>query len=215
MKSLSWSHRLYLFKRYFHILLPFHFAHHPLCSNYKEEILHIGRWFICRGCIETYSSALVALIITVGFNPFYSFSLSEIFLIVLCITLPTWFGLFYSLQNRKLKDFIRISLGLGWGIALAEIWLQPLWIDKITIFFIMIIFLFVFQKFRRIHTRKKPVNLCVNCIEFNDDACLGFKAQFEAERLYSREISDFLQQKLSWDEIKAKLQPSPTFQVEN
>ena len=46
----------------------------------------------------------------------------------------------------------------------------------------------------------------MECSELTEDTCLNFKKQFEAERLYSREISDFLQQKLSWDDIKKTLQ---------
>lgn len=153
--------------------------------------------------------------ITVFFNPFNNFSLFEAVIFVLGITSPTWFGLIHSFENRKIKDLIRISLGLGWGFALAELWLQPLWIDKVTILIFIIAFWVIFQRIRRSQVRKRDQNLCKDCRELNDNACLGFKMQFEAERLYSREISDFLQQTLSWHEIKTTLQHSHASQIES
>ncbi len=144
-----------------------------------------------------------------------NFSLFEGFIIVLGITSPTWLGFLYSFKNRKIKDIIRISLGLGWGIALAELWLQPLWIDKIIIFLFIIAFWFIFQRIRRSHSNIRDDDICQNCSELNSVVCSGFKKQFEAERLYSREISDFLQQKLSWNDIKKTLQQPYASQIEN
>ncbi len=214
VKLLPKNQRFHFFMRYFQLLLPFHFSHHPLCSNYQEEVFHVRSWFICRGCAWTYGSTLFALVVTAFFNPFSNFSLFEGLIIVLGITSPTWLGLLHSFQNRKIKDIIRISLGLGWGIALAELWLQPLWIDKIIIFLFIIVFLLIFQRIRRSQTSGRDINLCKNCTELNDTACPGFIKQFEAERLYSREISDFLQQKLSWNEIKKTLQHPHAAQIE-
>ncbi len=215
MRLIPRNHRVYFFKRYLQLLLPFHFSHHPLCSNYQQEVFHVHSWFICRGCTWTYGSTLIALMVTAFFNPFSNFSLFEGFLIVLGITSPTWLGLLHSFQNRKIKDLIRISLGLGWGIALAELWLQPLWIDKIVIFLFIIAVWFIFQRIRRSQTSKRDIILCENCTELNSSACSGFKRQFEAERLYSREISDFMQQKLSWNEIEKTLQHRHASQIEN
>lgn len=203
------NNRFYLYKRYLQILLPFHFAHHPLCSDYRQEVFHIGSWFICRGCIWTYSSALITLLVTSLIDPFSNFSLFEVFLIVLGVISPAWIGLVHSFHSRMIKDVIRISLGVGWGIALAELWLVKLWIDKIIIFLFIIMFLVVFQRMKRLQSSKNEMKLCKDCSELTENACLDFKKQFEAERLYSREISDLLQQKLNWDDIKNAL-PQPT-----
>jgi hypothetical protein len=114
-------------------------------------------------------------------------------------------GLKYSFQNRAIKDFLRISLGFAWGISLSELSLQPLWSDKLIIMIFMITFFVLFRRFRRLQTSRRPLILCDNCKELNINDCIGYKNQFEAERLYSRELSDFLQQKLNWDDIQRKL----------
>ncbi|MFX0212435.1 MAG: hypothetical protein ACFFDT_41055 [Candidatus Hodarchaeota archaeon] len=104
------------------------------------------------------------------------------------------------------KDLLRISLGIGWGIALSELWLQPMWSNKIIILILMVIFLFVFQRIRRFQTSRRPIELCDNCRDFNDDTCIGYKSHFEAEHLYSKELSDFLQQSLTWSDIQTRLE---------
>lgn len=113
-----------------------------------------------------------------------------------------------------MKDLLRISLGIGWGIALGELLLQTSWSDKIAIFLLMITFWFIFRKIRRIKTSRKTLTLCKNCVELNNSACPGYKMQFEAERQYSREVSDFLQQKLNWNDIRKGLQKSHISEIE-
>jgi hypothetical protein len=124
------------------------------------------------------------------------------------VSSPTWIGFFYDFKNRTIKDLLRISLGLGWGIALGELWLQTSLSDRFAIFSLMITFLFIFRKIRSFQTSKKTLILCRNCVELNKNACSGYLKQFEAERLYSREVSDLLQQKLNWDDIQKGLQKS-------
>ncbi|MFX0183208.1 MAG: hypothetical protein ACFE95_09040 [Candidatus Hodarchaeota archaeon] len=186
-------------------MLPFYFAHHTLCNNYRQEVIKLGSWFICRGCTLVYCSTLVSFILSVLFNPFNNYSLFEVFILVLIISSPTWLGFIFPFRSRKIKDILRISMGLGWGIALAEIWIQPLWSEKIIIFLLMITFLVIFQRIRRYQTSRRHIVICDNCKELNINACEGFKNQFEAERLYSRELSDFLQQELTWSDVQKTL----------
>lgn len=149
---------------------------------------------------------LLSLLIMLFVNPFISYSLGEKCLLVLIVSSSTWIGFFFEFNNRITKDFLRISLGLGWGIALGEFWLQPSWNDKFVILLFMVMFWLVFSKIRSFQTRKKNIILCKNCAELNDDACPDYKKKFETEREYSRELSDFLQQKLVWDDIQRRLQ---------
>jgi hypothetical protein len=148
----------------------------------------------------------VSLIVNLLLDPFANFSLFEVFYIVLLVSSPTWFGFLFHVERRIVKDLLRISMGLGWGIALAELLLQPSWIDKIIIFLIIVGFLLIFQRLRKRQTRRSASLLCDNCRELNDNACSGYKYQYEAERLYSRELSDFLQQKLSWNDIRMNVE---------
>lgn len=208
VRGLSKRHRLHFLKRSLLLMLPFYFSHHPLCKNYRQEIVKIGSWSICRGCLCVYSAMLLSLLITVFVNPFVSFSLDKKFFLVLIVSSPTWIGFIFEINNRIIKDFLRSSLGFGWGIALGELMLQPTWSNKLIIFLLMVIFLLVFRKLRSFQTSRKVFHLCENCTKLNINACSDYKKKFEAERQYSREISDFLQQKLVWDDIQKGLQNS-------
>jgi hypothetical protein len=200
------NQRFYFFKRRLQLLLPYYFAHHVLCENYSKEVFNIRSWYICRGCTLVYGSTLVTFVISVLFNLFKSYSLFEILSLVLIVSCPTWFGFVFSFEKRLVKDLLRISLGTGWGIALSELWLEPMWSNKIIIFFLMVIFLFVFQRIRRFQTSRRLIELCDNCKDFNVNTCRGYKSHFEAERLYSKELSDFLQKTLTWSDIQTKLE---------
>lgn len=206
VKVLPKRQRLHFLKRSLQLMLPFYFSHHPLCKNYRQEIVKIGSWSICRGCLCVYSAMLLSLLITVFVNPFISFSLNKKFFLVLIVSSPTWIGLIFEINNRIIKDFLRSSLGLGWGIALGELLVQPTWSNKLIIFLLMVIFLLVFRRLRSFQTSRKGIFLCENCSELNINACSDYKKKFEAERQYSREISDYLQQKLVWDDIQRRLQ---------
>ncbi|MHA2225011.1 MAG: hypothetical protein ACXAC8_07390 [Candidatus Hodarchaeales archaeon] len=208
-KSLSINQKIYFFKRRLQLFSPYILAHHPLCDKYKQEVFLFWKLNFCRGCTLLFSTTIVFSLFLIIFNPLNIFTLVEVFFIVIGVTSPTWIGLIHSFQNRRIKDLLRILLGVGWSIAIAEIWLQPMWIDKFLIFILMIGFWYVFFQLRRLQTSIGQNTLCSSCDEFSDKVCIGFKKQHEAENIYSRELSDFLQQKLTWNEVKLKLNHPP------
>ncbi|MHA1215012.1 MAG: hypothetical protein ACTSPG_06925 [Candidatus Hodarchaeales archaeon] len=184
------------------MVLPYYFAHHPLCSNYRKEVIQVGTWYLCRGCFFVFLSMIVSLLVTFILNPFRNLNLFEGVILVIFITCPAWVALFLSTNNRRLKDIFRISLGLGWGISLAEILNRPNLLEKFTIIgaIILVYFLFKFLKSRQ-NLRQKDL-ICSKCSERNNNYCSGYKKQLEIERIFTQDLSNYLQSSLSWDDIK-------------
>ena len=196
--------RRYFFKRRLQLFMPFYFAHHPLCNDFKKEILTIRTWYICRGCTFVYSSAILSFLITVWINPFANLTLYESFWFVLGITGPTWLALIHRFQHRWVKDIVRIALGIGWGIAGAELILRPNWLEKLIILLIIGLTYIVFRSLKHRQAHKHPDRECENCqnININQPSCEGAEQLLEAERIFSREYSNYLQQNLRWKDIQ-------------
>ena len=67
------------------------------------------------------------------------------------------------------------------------------------------IFYYIFKIARRYSQKKIFYNLCDECSKFTADMCPLYQKQFEVERQYSRELSDLLQKKLSWETIQGQV----------
>lgn len=181
------------FWRRIQLFAPFWFSHHPQCDNFASEIISIGRYRLCRGCTAVYSSALITSLLVIMLRPFNAWPLEHVGLMVLLISSPTWLGVLVRFKQRWIKDLIRVSLGIGWGMALAEMVVRPQLIEKIIMLIAMIVFYQAFKWVRRQRHRHVEDLLCPNCRQLTEEACLGTKALLEAERQYSRELSDYLQ----------------------
>ncbi|MHA2363212.1 MAG: hypothetical protein ACXAC7_04595 [Candidatus Hodarchaeales archaeon] len=142
---------------------------------------------------------------TLSLNPFIHMTLVEGFFLIIGITSPTWLALFYNLKHRLAKDVVRVTLGIGWGIAVAEVILRPVWNDKIIILLCISISYLIFRKLKHRQTHKNPVQVCLNCQAFNEQVCQGTQNLNVAERQYSRELSDYLQKHLKWEDLQSDL----------
>lgn len=47
---------------------PHLLSHHPHCKYYDKDVLHIGRWRLCWGCIVTYPTMIITLAALLFFN---------------------------------------------------------------------------------------------------------------------------------------------------
>jgi len=209
IKSLPLKKRISFFQRYLELILPTHFAHHPLCNHFKQEILSFKilkkNFYICRGCFWVFLSTILSFSLSIIINPLRDLSTVEKIILVTLISSPTWIGFLFSFKRRILKDLLRISLGTGFGIALGELILTPNIILKILIFGFIFVFIWIFSYFRKRFSRGKSHIICLGCNEMNIDICEGFKQQMDAQRQYSQELSDYIQENSSWIDIKQKL----------
>jgi hypothetical protein len=203
-RPISFKHRLYFSLRRLKIILPFYFAHHPLCEEYSQETLSFGQWILCRGCTFTYVSLMLFAIGDLIFHPFQDVSLYEGIPIALLLTTPVWIGLFFPFQSRTIKDLIRVALGGGWGISVGELWLRQWWPDKIVIIISIFIFWLVFVRIRKSRSSKRTA-ICSTCPQNVDTVCDGFKRQFDAEKRFNHEVDSFL-----WEESRKERQITST-----
>lgn len=181
----------------------FYFAHHPLCKNYRQEVIEIKGMYLCKGCTEVYSSSFFVIFLVAIFNPLSSLNLFQLLIIAFLSIIPAIIGNIIHFKRRVIKDIIRIILGVGIGIGLSELLLFS---DLVTKVVIIIIFLLIYYLFKFTRSKKNIIyhdDLCSNCKQFTEQACESYKRVFVTEREYSRVISDFIQKRLSVNQIQS------------
>ncbi len=193
---LSKRDKLRFFWRRVQLFSPFWFSHHPQCNNFSSEVIKVGRYRFCRGCAIVYFSTLITSIFTVFFQVFHDFPFENLVFLVIIISSPTWIGVISSFKRRWVKDLIRASLGIGWGIALGSLFVRTSLVEKLLIVIAMIVFYQLFKVVRRLKHQHVNDLLCPNCKQLSEEACEGTRQLLDAERTYSRELSDFLQEKI-------------------
>jgi hypothetical protein len=94
---------------------PHVLSHHPHCKYYDKDVLHIGKWRFCWGCIVTYPVMVLCIlfVLLLGLNrefPWWQFVIAG-----------TVFGGFElislwrkgrGLRHRTIKTFLGLGLGL-------------------------------------------------------------------------------------------------------
>ena len=180
----------------------FYFSHHPLCKNYRHEVINVNGLYLCKGCTEVYGSSLFIILLVALFNPFHYLNILQLLIIAILAVLPSVIGNIIHFKKRIIKDAIRIILGIGWGIALSSLFFNPSLVVKIEVFFVMIVIYFIFKFTRTFRGLPYHDDLCENCMQFNEQACEPYKRVFVTEREYSRVLSDYIQERLSVNRIK-------------
>ena len=187
----------------------FSFAHHPLCKNYRPEVIGVNGVYLCKGCTEVYGTGIVIILLVFIFTTLQRFSIPELTVIAFTTLIPSVIGNFIHFKKRIIKDIIRIDLGIGFGVALSQLFYAEGLMTKIFVLALLIIAYFVFTSTRKYiiskdnYTNKNQLHLCPNCEQFNDQACENYKRVFKSEGVYSRIISDFIQKKLTLNQIQS------------
>ena len=155
----------------FSSISPHILSHHPHCVKYKNDVFHIGKSRICRGCFITYPTAIAII--------FYSFftGIYEIYPWYSFLTIGVFLGLFefFSLWGMlmKFRDIIKFLLGLGVGLVIVGIFSMPVGLcQSFLIFFVLFILAGLFHRKRIVKVEKK----CLECQYKKDwDNCPGFR----------------------------------------
>ena len=143
-------------------------AHHPLCIKFKNHVFVVGSLFLCVGC----TSVLLGFI---SFTILF-FVLQDIFLLrPLVVALVTTAGVIIALiqlilkpNNKWIKAFFRLSLGIGLGSFTGLIVLTPHWGLKIGLFFFLFPGVYLYNKLRG----PSPYEECNKCsIKFTEPTC--------------------------------------------
>ena len=59
---------------YFRSAYPHLLSHHPHCKYYERDVLRIGGWRFCWGCIVTYPTMIAAIVLVLAFGWYRDFT---------------------------------------------------------------------------------------------------------------------------------------------
>lgn len=156
------------------------FAHHPLCPAYRGEVVAVGRWSLCRGCLLAGAGLACGLLLALALPkapPGLSWGLVTLWgLWLLALArwrppkalsrfLPGLLGAFLALQGPRLGTLS------GWAataLALAGM-----------------------AAFHRAYRRRGPHHgPCETCPERNlPSVCTGYKTQTRREKAFRRVVN--------------------------
>lgn len=184
--------RMRLFFKKIKVSWRFHFAHHPLCDNYRNQIFEINGIYLCQGCTLTYIGIFLGLISSLLLN--LDLSIIEWLIIGLGILVFLFIIEFLNISNRKIKRLIRFVTGIGLG---SFIW----FLFSSTNFYvslIAIIFTYLgYRVFKIIRSSQVKEDKCLSCSEFNKGKiCSGLALEAQVNREYSEYATNLLQDKL-------------------
>jgi hypothetical protein len=180
----------------------FRWAHKPLCSAYRMDVLRIRNVFVCRSCLCVYSGMLLSLTALAFFPAICAEYCGGILAFLLSFTLPLSHPTLYRRLPRPLRDACRLSLGFaavqipvaaGSGHAILALAAVLLCVALWKVYY------------RQRATRK--IQFCHACREYSpDSACSGYSRQLSLLREYEQEATEYL---LSTGYTPAILKPKP------
>lgn len=160
----------------------FHWAHKPLCSTYSEEVLRVGKLFLCRSCALLWAGAVLSTVVLLVANPAlpaHLWGLALAFTIAAVGSFPS----FHSRWPRRIRDLLRITAGIALGFALALLLLGQLKAALGTALLIGATYS-VYVKLRR----DKRLSRCTTCPETGAGICSGYSLQAKAIREWEESV---------------------------
>jgi len=103
---------------------PFLLSHHPRCEKYESHVVEIKGYKVCMGCLFTYPSALITILIAnlLYFTNLYDFRiLFYLGLAFFGIALIRKFFLNDRNLSKKVHILFRIILGVSLGFEISAI----------------------------------------------------------------------------------------------
>lgn len=157
-------------------MLPFKFAHKPLCESFRNGTTKIFGLYICKGCLNIYlgiiGSFILSKFLITHMNEIYSLYFLVFSLFSFILSIPKYYYGFHHRLKYLLRFFCGLSIGLGFIFSYYYLLVGPL------VLFIALNFL-VFSKINRV---KRKLNICEGCHENGKGICSGFQEQAQAFR---------------------------------
>jgi len=125
--------------RYFRSAYPHLLSHHPHCKYYDKDVLHIGKLKLCWGCIVTYPTMIIALVLITAFGWYREFAWWQFFIAGIVFGSFELISLWRKgrgLRHRTIKFF----LGLGLAFMTVGVFTIP-----IHLIFRSIIYLYLYM----------------------------------------------------------------------
>jgi uncharacterized membrane protein YidH (DUF202 family) len=152
------------------LIKPFILSHHPNCRYFENDVYNVGGRRLCIGCFTSYPIAL--LVVALWFLDFIPFSWPTIILLGLIFGLVQLLSFTRFTDNKSVKIFVKIFLGLGFGFFTSGILAMPvvLWLRAVTI-----INLAILTSMLGVLRYKKVYRICERCeYKGNYSICPGF-----------------------------------------
>ncbi len=166
----------------------FNWAHKPLCARFQEDVVRIGRAYICRSCLLVYTGLVmgIVLLLAVGAPLSYPIVCGGATLVVATVVLsaPMW----YKKWPRRMRDILRFASGLSISFCLSL-----LFTGHVAIGIIGTALMLAFWKlyFHLRGGRKRQA--CDGCQQLEiGQICAGFAYQAEHIRRYEQAATEYL-----------------------
>ena len=180
--------RLYLWLLKISRTWRFNWAHKPLCSSYKADVLQFGTLYLCRSCCCVYFAIAVNLILIVLFPDFFKEYAHILLIGFVVFTLPLSHPAIYKTLYRPLRDILRCSLG-----SIVVLSFTALVHGHFLFTIVLIITSFFFWRYYYRKRSRRKIELCKNCPEYSDSRiCSGYTFQAEQIRRYEDEATEYL-----------------------
>jgi hypothetical protein len=166
--------------------IPHMLSHHPHCKYYDKDVLHIGKWKFCWGCIVAYPVMVICMFLIIILGLTEEFSWWEFILAGMI------FGSFELIslwrKGRGLRHrIIKFFLGIGLALMIIGVILIPIHIGFRILIFVHLYFLAGFLGSFRIRAMETKCKKCK--WKGNWNRCPGFEemnSRLEREGLLVR-----------------------------
>lgn len=165
------------------------YAHHPLCPAYRSEVVALGRWRLCRGCLLAGAGFATGLGLALAGTPMLMPPVASAALLGL------WGGWLLVLGRLRLPKVASRFLPAALGAFLAG---QGPLSDRWSGWFIALVVLGGIFAFIRAYRHRGPNRApCQECPERTEPrVCTGFRRQTRRERAFQRVVAGWLHPRL-------------------
>ena len=168
---------------------PFHFAHKPLCEQFRHDVLHVGPVHVCRSCTLAYAGiAAGGLLCGLVHGPLQEVGARLFFAlaaVTLALSFPPWYKTYWP---RPMRDVLRFALGLV--IALCGYLAVS---GQLTAGLAGVVLLATMWKVYGVLRGRQKDRACDRCPELTAEGiCAGFALQADRIRQYEEAATEML-----------------------
>ena len=166
----------------------FNWAHKPLCARFREDVVRIGRAYVCRSCLLVYSGLITGIVLFLAIGAQLSFPAVCMGVTLTALTVVLSAPVWYKKWPRCVRDILRFASGLSISFCLSLLFTGHVAIGIIGAA-LMLAFWKVYFHLRG--GRKRQA--CDGCEQLDTGRiCAGFAYQAEHIRRYEQAATDYL-----------------------
>lgn len=144
------------------------FAHHPVCSRYKNHYFTIGNIHLCVGCTSVYTTFVISLILFLKYQFFFIEHFIILPLLFLYAVIISMLHVVFKPEKKVIKAFSRASLGLGGAAYITMIIFVNKWYIALILGLMAFIMVLLYGELRK----GANLALCQTCpMKYHDPPC--------------------------------------------